>query len=544
MRELRTYTKSKQLSILAFLGAVALLLSAAAIITLTPSRAFAAAGDVFTDTIEVGGNTTSSTYKIIAEDPDTNDFRVQIGDGINAAVDSSSSGALVLPSTVTHEGIDYAVTAVGSKAFYLCTGLTSTGLANNTTVETVGNHAYYGCAGLTSTGFAENATVSSVGIWSFTYCYGLTSTGLETNTGITSLGGNAFYNCPNIAGDLVIPAQLQTIGDRAFYATNIDAVYLKASSKDATSFGNDAFTLGISRYIPTMYVLASWDGTTSFNRYSTDASTANELVIMTAPNASLAFVSASRETHDTARIVLNVGRAGYASMSDSSGMVLWSGAVVQGANTIELMGLAPEAYEGLTAENSWTVTFPSSAVPKDYNSVRGVSMSQPFEIDAFKYKIAFDPNGGQGNVSAAFPGFGEVIPLPLASDGISKAGSTLVSWSTSPDGSGERYEPGQTVVDLTSHHGDTVTLYAIWETSDGGASGHEEPGGIVTDGGDSHGSASSSGVSGATDTVSPAKSGKAAALPQTGDGVAATVVLVLIGVSVILMLRARSFMSK
>ena len=77
---------------------------------------------------------------------------------------------------------------------------------------------------------------------------------------------------------------------------------------------------------------------------------------------------------------------------------------------------------------------------------------------SLSYRIAFEPNGGEGGVGPmeVFPGREAVLP----SNGFSLDGYALAGWNTEPDGSGDPYPCGGAVP--TALPGETVTLYAQW----------------------------------------------------------------------------------
>ena len=58
------------------------------------------------------------------------------------------SGDVVIPRTVTNEGITYPVTAIGEHTFENCSGVTSIEMPNS--ITTIGIWAFNGCSGLTS----------------------------------------------------------------------------------------------------------------------------------------------------------------------------------------------------------------------------------------------------------------------------------------------------------------------------------------------------------------------------------------------------------
>ena len=56
---------------------------------------------------------------------------------------SAYSGSVVIPETVTYNGTNYAVTSIGSYAFFECMGLTSVTIPNS--VTSIGNYAFQFC---------------------------------------------------------------------------------------------------------------------------------------------------------------------------------------------------------------------------------------------------------------------------------------------------------------------------------------------------------------------------------------------------------------
>ena len=98
------------------------------------------------------------------------------------AENSSASGEIIIPSSVTYNEITYSVTSIGNHAFYECTGLTSVTIPN--TVTSIGSRAFHLCSGLTSVTIPNSVT--SIGDGAFRSCSGLTS--IEIPNSVTSIG--------------------------------------------------------------------------------------------------------------------------------------------------------------------------------------------------------------------------------------------------------------------------------------------------------------------------------------------------------------------
>ena len=81
------------------------------------------------------------------------------------------SGDVVIPETVTYDGITYSVTSLGERCFYDCSSLTSITIPNS--VTSLGDECFSGCSYLTSITIPN--TVTSLGNRCFEGCSSLTS---------------------------------------------------------------------------------------------------------------------------------------------------------------------------------------------------------------------------------------------------------------------------------------------------------------------------------------------------------------------------------
>lgn len=76
------------------------------------------------------------------------------------------------------------------------------------------------------------------------------------------------------------------------------------------------------------------------------------------------------------------------------------------------------------------------------------------------YTVEYNANGGTGEMEpqTVLTNFGEI----LRSCTFSREGYEFAGWSTTPDGSGTTYQPGEQIWDDLAEAGETVTLYAQW----------------------------------------------------------------------------------
>ena len=80
--------------------------------------------------------------------------------------DNEYSGDVVIPETVSYDGITYSVTSLGDGCFKACSSLTSITIPNS--VKSLGDYSFYGCSSLTSITIPNSVT--SLGSYCFYGC--------------------------------------------------------------------------------------------------------------------------------------------------------------------------------------------------------------------------------------------------------------------------------------------------------------------------------------------------------------------------------------
>ncbi len=103
-----------------------------------------------------------------------------------------------------------------------------------------------------------------------------------------------------------------------------------------------------------------------------------------------------------------------------------------------------------------------------YEDDSNYSASDTFESDAKlspiftpnQYTIAFNANGGNGEMNSLSMTYDEA--KNLTANSFTKTGHSFESWNTQADGEGNAYTNSQSVKNLSSVKGATVTLYAQW----------------------------------------------------------------------------------
>ena len=161
-------------------------------------------------------------------------------------------GDVLIPQTVADSlGTSYDVIAIGQKAFYNCSGVTSIVIPE--CVTSIQSLAFCGCSSLTEVSIPSGVT--SIGTYAFSNCSGLTSVTIPNS--VKELGANVFTNCSNLATlnidteevgtfsglkslqTLILGSNVKSIADNAFKGcTGLTTVTIPSA---VTSIGESTF---------------------------------------------------------------------------------------------------------------------------------------------------------------------------------------------------------------------------------------------------------------------------------------------------------------
>ena len=123
---------------------------------------------------------------------------------------------------------------IGSAAFSHCSNMSGT--ANLENVTSIGHSAFYNCSNLTTVKFSDD--LSALNDYLFYGCNELT--GLDLPSKLTSIGEFTFYGCSNIAGDIIFPIGLISVGASTFKGCKKITSFLLPARM--TTIGNNAFS--------------------------------------------------------------------------------------------------------------------------------------------------------------------------------------------------------------------------------------------------------------------------------------------------------------
>ena len=155
-----------------------------------------------------------------------------------------------IPTTISYNGEEYTVTAIGDKAFYDCeSAILIASITIPSTVTSIGDQAFYRCTSLTSLDIPNSVT--SIGSSAFLYSgiYANSSDGvfyvdnwicghkgsqplgnLVLNSGTRGISNSAFYACHDLTS-VTIPNTVTSIGDNAFsYCSNLTSIKVESGN--------------------------------------------------------------------------------------------------------------------------------------------------------------------------------------------------------------------------------------------------------------------------------------------------------------------------
>ena len=119
-----------------------------------------------------------------------------------------------------------------------------------------------------------------------------------------------------------------------------------------------------------------------------------------------------------------------------------------------------------TAEDGSGTAYTDAQSVTNLTSTDGDTVTLYAQWKANSYTVEYDKNNASATGTTADSTHVFDVAKNLTTNGYSLTGYTFNGWNTAEDGSGTAYTDAQSVTNLTSTDGDTVTLYAQWEAID------------------------------------------------------------------------------
>ena len=171
------------------------------------------------------------------------------------------SGAIAIPSSVTHDAVPYTVTSIANNGFEWNEDITEVTIPN--TVTSIGDNAFYYCSSLAS--FSVPASVTTIGSTVFEFCsiptftFEASNTAITCNSGIPCTNHLYLYRDVNRGGyelttgaikALTIGANVTTIYTNMFNGCTLLSSIDFSKATGLTSIGDYAF-INCGNYVPT-----------------------------------------------------------------------------------------------------------------------------------------------------------------------------------------------------------------------------------------------------------------------------------------------------
>lgn len=159
-------------------------------------------------------------------------YTVTAGENVQVAANNCYTGALIVPSNVTNNGITYSVNSFAVGAFRDCVGLTSVTIP--TTMNSIEFLTFLGCTNLSSVTIPNSVT--SIRTAAFSGCTSLTSISIPNS--VTTIENSAFSDSGLTS--ITIPDTVISVYDAAFRnCNNLTTVVL---SNSMSVISNETFS--------------------------------------------------------------------------------------------------------------------------------------------------------------------------------------------------------------------------------------------------------------------------------------------------------------
>ena len=288
-----------------------------------------------------------------------------------------------------------------------------------------------------------------------------------TRTGYTFMGwaltanGGVVYNNGQSVTDLVTTAEAAITLYAVWKANTYTVKYNKNSTEAAGTMEDSSFTYGVAQNLRTNqftrtggYVFMGW---ATAENTSTVAHTDGKLVTNLSP-ANGATVNLYAVWSNGYTVIFNAN-GGTGTISNKS-------FVVGVADYLLNSGFTRTGYHfiGWAKSPSATSATYGYSLPVSPGTTVGETITLYAVWEANKCTVVFDKNATKatGTTSSQSFTYGAAAK-PLSSNGFSRTYYTFQGWATAANSTTVAYTNGQSVSNLSTEDGATITLYAVWK---------------------------------------------------------------------------------
>ncbi|MBO7318550.1 MAG: InlB B-repeat-containing protein, partial [Clostridia bacterium] len=297
--------------------------------------------------------------------------------------------------------------------------------------------------------------------------FGLYKTGYITSSWTTKADGGTevTYDSTKKTSDF---ASNITTGDRSItlYAKWIPNTYtikFNGNGNTGGSTANMSMTYDVAKsltangFTKTGYVFDGWD--TKADGSGTDYSNQQSVKNLTTTNGATITLYAKWKP-----ITYTINFNGNGSTSGSTASMSMTYDV---AKNLTANGFAKTGYTFAgwnTKANGSGTSYTNKQSVKNLTTTNGATITLYAQWTPITYTIKFNGNGSTSGSTASMSMTYDVAKN-LTANGFAKTGYHFSGWNTKADGSGTSYYNQQSVKNLTTTNGATITLYAQWSTN-------------------------------------------------------------------------------
>lgn len=328
---------------------------------------------------------------------------------------------------------------IRSGTFYNYCGLKTVTIHSG--ITEIGKGAFQG-SGITNVIFASGGSALNIGGYAFSYCAGLKNITIPNN--VTNIENFAFYGCTKLTNvvmgsgvkrignncfqdgkfkDFTIGANVEKIGSNAFDdCSELETIIFPCS---VTNIGSHIFSACFK--LSAIYLPTNYTGNTS----NTIGSMFESKIIRYVPEQRLAL-----DAHG-------------GSVAQASLIVSFNSAY----------GALPEPVRDGYVFDGWFYNGERITAQSIVRAINDHELTAAWK--PIKYAVAFDANGGTGDMDSIWLDYDSTTNLPPCT--FRNSGQVFAGWATNAVGSGTIYGDGAVVSNLVVSTNTAQTLYAMWE---------------------------------------------------------------------------------